>query len=428
MRALATLSYLAGVILLVLAFFPFSPMTLKFWMPRRETMLSAHRQRFMLRGLGFGGLGVTFVLAVFGFGSAAWAWMAVLTAAFFLFFWWGAYVPVIMGYPRQQQLLRAAEADAVLKPDDDVLGVVVNGEARAYSRTGITRPHLYHDTLASTPLAVTYCILCNSGVAFRSELAGRRLHLHPITAFNNNIIYHDAQTDNYVQQIEGAVIAGPQAGEQLATVSTTLATWQAWKALYPDTTVLYAPETGLRDRLLTWMLSWMIPLAGLMRRLAPWHPLKGLVDTRLPAMALVLGVEAGGTQKAYAVSLLRRERVVNDSFGKMPVAVLYDPALDTGGIFVRQVDEQVLSFRPSTDAQGKVVVVDEESGSQWDVTGKAQTGTLAGKELKPLPHFSKVFWFSWAAFRPRTELVAERSGEDAQPPQIDAAQTAHVAG
>ncbi|MGH7966165.1 MAG: DUF3179 domain-containing (seleno)protein, partial [Candidatus Binatia bacterium] len=233
MHALAAIAYLIGVVLLGLTFFPFSPMTLKLWMPSRKTMLFAHRNRYLLRGLGVSGLVVCFLLGVSGLVTSGWTWVAVLTAAFFAFFWWGAYVPVVMGYPQAQKLLSAQEAEAVLKPEDDVLGVVVDGEARAYSRTAITRPHLYYDTLGSTPLTVTYCILCNSGIVFKSELDGRPLHLQPITAFNNNIIYYDSQSGNYVQQMEGKVIAGPQAGAQLAAVPAMLTTWQAWKALYP---------------------------------------------------------------------------------------------------------------------------------------------------------------------------------------------------
>ncbi|MGH8007541.1 MAG: DUF3179 domain-containing (seleno)protein [Candidatus Binatia bacterium] len=48
--------------------------------------------------------------------------------------------------------------------------------------------------------------------------------------------------------------------------------------------------------------------------------------------------------------------------------------------------------------------MDEETGSQWDVLGKARAGALAGTELAPVLHFSKVFWFSWAVFRPGTKL------------------------
>lgn len=407
MQALATASYLIGVVLLALTFFPFSPMTLKLWMPRRETMLFAHRHRVLLRGLGALGLALTFFLGVQGVAASGWSWAAALTGVFFAFFWWGGYVPVIMEYPREQKLLSAQEADAVLKPEDDVLGVVVDGEARAYSRTAITRPHLCYDTVGGTPLTVTYCILCNSGIAFKSELEGRPLHLQPVTAFNNNIIYYDPQGGNYIQQMDGEVISGPEVGKQLASIQVIITSWKAWKELYPHTKVLYVQETKLRDRMLTWMLSWMIPLPGLMRRHKPWHPLKGDLDGKLPAMAPVFGVELGEERKAYPLSVLRNHGVMNDTVGGVPIVVLYDADLDAGGVFARQVDGKVLSFRPSSKKRSRMVAADEETGSLWDVMGKAREGSLAGKALTPLPHFSKVFWFSWAAFRPGTKVATD---------------------
>jgi hypothetical protein len=404
MQALATVSYMTGVVLLALTFFPFSPMTLKLWMPRRETMLFAHRNRYFLRGLGTLGLALTFFLGAQGFAAPGWSWAAVLTGVFFAFFWWSGYVPVVMGYPREQRLLSGREADAILEPEDDVLGVVVDGETRAYSRTAITRPHLYYDTVGGTPLTITYCILCNSGIVFKSELEGRPLHLKPITAFNNNIIYYDQKSGNYIQQMEGKVIAGPEVGKQLSLIPVIITSWKAWKELYPNTKVLYVRETKLRDRMLTWMLSWMIPLPGLMQRQKPWHPLKGDLDEKLPAMAPVFGVEVGEERKAYPLSVVRSRGVINDTVGRVPIVVLYDTELDTGSVFARQVDGRALSFRSSPKKGSRMVAVDEETRSLWDVMGKAREGSLAGKELTPLPHFGKVFWFSWAAFRPGTKV------------------------
>ncbi|HXG17516.1 MAG TPA: DUF3179 domain-containing (seleno)protein [Methylomirabilota bacterium] len=404
--------YLVGVLLLALTFFPFSPMTLKFWMPKRETMLFAHQHRVLLRGLGSLSVAITFFLAMTGDVATEWGWVAGLTGVFFLAFWWGGYVPVIMGSPQDQQLLSAEQAETILKPQDDVLGVVLDGEAHAYPRMAITRPHLYHDTIGGIPITVTYCILCNSGVALRAELEGQPLSLHPITAFNNNIIYYDAQSGNYIQQLEGDVIAGPAKGKRLATLPTTLTTWRTWKELYPRTRVLFAPETKLRDRMLTNMLHWMMPLAGLMQRRTPWHPLNvnGNRDERLPAMTPIFGVEVKRERKAYPLSLLRNRKVVNDALDGVPIVILYDPARDTGGVFTREVDGRVLTFRAFANGVSQIVAMDEETRSLWDVRGKACEGVSAGTGLSPVPHFGKVFWFSWATFRPGTRLETEVAG------------------
>jgi hypothetical protein len=47
--------------------------------------------------------------------------------------------------------------------------------------------------------------------------------------------------------------------------------------------------------------------------------------------------------------------------------------------------------------------LDEETGSRWDVFGRALEGPLRGSRLQALPAVDH-FWFSWAAFFPRTDV------------------------
>jgi hypothetical protein len=46
---------------------------------------------------------------------------------------------------------------------------------------------------------------------------------------------------------------------------------------------------------------------------------------------------------------------------------------------------------------------DKETGSEWDILGRAVSGTLQGAQLTELPAINH-FWFSWAAFRPETRV------------------------
>ncbi len=67
-------------------------------------------------------------------------------------------------------------------------------------------------------------------------------------------------------------------------------------------------------------------------------------------------------------------------------------------VFDRRVGDQTLTFRADGD-----LVVDIESGSQWDITGHAVMGPLAGTQLEPVTH-GNHFWFAWAVFRPDTRV------------------------
>ena len=72
-----------------------------------------------------------------------------------------------------------------------------------------------------------------------------------------------------------------------------------------------------------------------------------------------------------------------------------------GVSFSRLVDGQLLSF---SSVEGKIV--DDQTGSEWNILGKAISGPLTGESLTPIVH-ADHFWFSWAAFKPDTTVYSE---------------------
>ena len=68
------------------------------------------------------------------------------------------------------------------------------------------------------------------------------------------------------------------------------------------------------------------------------------------------------------------------------------------------------SVRPQTSSEdpepggGGVIARDVETDTSWDVTGAARGGGLADRALTPLPHYNKLFWLSWALFKPGTRI------------------------
>ena len=59
-------------------------------------------------------------------------------------------------------------------------------------------------------------------------------------------------------------------------------------------------------------------------------------------------------------------------------------------------------------------IVDEQTGSTWNVLGKAIEGPLQGEQLAPIIH-ANHFWFAWAAFNPHTTVRASEDLEDDEP-------------
>jgi Protein of unknown function (DUF3179) len=401
--------FAVGVLSLLINYLPFSPMTIDIVNLRRETQLKIFRHRKALGVVGVLGLAGAMVLGLTTSAGAGWFWTAAGAGAMLLFMFWSGYVPWVMAAPRGQRVVDLAEADRLLEPGDAVLGLYYQGEARAYPRDLIARPHFLTDTLADKQFTISYCILCNSGVAFISELNGQRLDLDCVTAYNNNIIYRDKRSGNIIQQLDGEVIEGPDRGAMLESLPLAVMGWDEWRRLHPRTTVCYAPALTIRDKMVAMMLEFLIPIAKLSKRTAPWHRVRGELDPRLPAMSYVFGVEIGGERCAFPESFMREHPVHNDVVGGQAIVTLYVPTGDYGSVFSRVLDGKVLTFASQKNADGVDTVVDRETGSTWNIAGEAIEGELSGQTLAPVPHFNKVFWFGWSLFKPGTKIVREEA-------------------
>jgi Protein of unknown function (DUF3179) len=71
----------------------------------------------------------------------------------------------------------AADASAEVLDDDHIVGVEIDGEARAYPISMLSRPdrHVLNDTLGGRPIAVTWGGLCQSPIVYDRRVDGRTL-------------------------------------------------------------------------------------------------------------------------------------------------------------------------------------------------------------------------------------------------------------
>jgi hypothetical protein len=56
----------------------------------------------------------------------------------------------------QPQFLSGDKASAQMSPDEPVIGIIVNGDVRAYSTWHLDAHEIVNDTIGGTPLAVTW--------------------------------------------------------------------------------------------------------------------------------------------------------------------------------------------------------------------------------------------------------------------------------
>ncbi|MDJ0693146.1 DUF3179 domain-containing protein [Mastigocoleus sp. MO_188.B34] len=128
----------------------------------------------------------------------------------------------------------------LFKSDETVIGVVVNGEAKAYP-FGIMNWHeIVNDTVGGINVAVSYCPLCDTIVAFQRGgstfgVSGKLYH--------SCLIMYDRADDTLYAQPWALGVFGPRANVSLAKVPTVKTTLGAWLKKYPNSKIL-STKTG----------------------------------------------------------------------------------------------------------------------------------------------------------------------------------------
>lgn len=302
-------------------------------------------------------------------------------------------------------------ANAWLKPREPVIVVARGALARAYPLQILIWHAIVNDDFGGAPLAVTFCPLCNTAIAFDRRLAGRVLDFGTTGNVRNpDLVMWDRQTESWWQQITGEAIVGELTGQRLAIVAATIVSSETFVVQYPQGQVL-SRETGY-DR-----SYGRNPYVGYDDIDTPPFLYDGPLDGRLPPKERVVTVSLGGEDVAYPFGRLAERRVVAATVGGEAIVVLYQPGtasvLDTAQIAEARDIGAAGVYRPEADGRPLTFAwrdgafVDLETGSTWSVLGLATAGPLAGKPLAPVVH-GDHFWFAWAIFKPQARIFGAR--------------------
>jgi hypothetical protein len=132
-----------------------------------------------------------------------------------------------------------------LADGEPVLAVEIDGDARAYPLQIMTWHEIVNDEIGGVPVAVTYCPLCNTGIAFeRPTIDGELLDFGTSgKLYNSNLVMYDRQSGTYWAQATGQALVGPYSGEQLQFVPARILSFGDWREEHPDGLVL-SRDTG----------------------------------------------------------------------------------------------------------------------------------------------------------------------------------------
>jgi hypothetical protein len=308
------------------------------------------------------------------------------------------------------KFITVSEADEWLEDVEPVIFIQVGDDARAYPIQILMWHEIANDVIGGEPITVTFCPLCNTGIAFVRTVEGQVLDFGTSGRLRfSNLIMYDRQTETWWQQASGEAIAGELTGTQLDFYPAAMISWEDFKSNHPDGSVL-SRETGFsRD-------YGRNPYTGYDNiNNSPFLYFGPDTPGTLKAMERVLTVETEDESVAYPYSVLQEVGVINDTVAGQDIVVFWEDgtasALDSGTVatgddvgsanaFSREVDGQTLTF--STDGEG---IIDDQTGSQWNVLGEAMSGELGGTQLTPVVSINH-FWFSWAAFKPETSVYS----------------------
>ena len=241
-----------------------------------------------------------------------------------------------------------------LRDEDMVFAINYKGTQRVYPQRILNWHEIVNDTISGDPIAVTFCPLCGSALAFERKVDG------VVTEFgvsgklhNSDLVMYDRFEGNLWQQITGEGIVGPAArrNETLKQIPIITTPWGQWKNEHPNTQVLSQDTGHLRN-------YDQYPYGTYEQDDQLLFGVKDL-NKSLQIKTVVYGIEINGSSKAYPESVFDDKKVIKDTVGNVAIRL------------------------EKTEA-GQIKVINLQTQ----------------EEIIPI----RLFWFAWAAFHPDTQL------------------------
>jgi hypothetical protein len=223
---------------------------------------------------------------------------------------------------------------------------------------------------------------------------GRKLSFHLAGINNQNFIMRDEETGTWWQQVTGEAILGPLKGRRLEPVFHDELAFATWKRERPQGRVLRPDETVAR--------AGAYALPNWEERTARMPVATNLNDATMPPRTLVAGVTLGQASKAYPLTAIEQQSPIMDTLGGVPVLILLGDDRKSVRAFERTLEGRKLEFflKPGT---ASLLLMDAETGSEWDFTGRAVAGPYTGRQLQKIAVLND-YWFDWKTYHPGTEV------------------------
>lgn len=221
--------------------------------------------------------------------------------------------------------------------------------------------------------------------------------------FRNGVMVMKHKDGTLYSCLTGVAFAGPGQGKRLQPVPTLMSDWGPWLKAYPQA-VAYQMFEKYKPIELPTQIN------------ADSRQTRPPADKRLAEDTNILGVRVGEHSRAYPLTTLEKAGLLKDRLDDRELVILWQPRTRTA------VAYHPLAVSPKKDGEPRPVTfkedrsqpeapfVDQETGSRWDIAGRAVDGELKGWTLTWAESIM-VRWFAWAAEIPQTTVYSQQGVE-----------------
>jgi len=226
---------------------------------------------------------------------------------------------------------------------------------------------------------------------WRRTANGKTLHFYLAGINNQNFLMRDKETGTWWQQITGKAIYGPMKGTALELISSDELTFGEWKSEISNGQVLAAVKKDAKE----YDSNWEPEVAKL-------PVVISFTGTELKSRDVVVGLEVGGSARAYPWATLLKQSPIIDRVQGTPLLIAVGPDGKSFRAFVSRVDGKDAEFFLQNGTKDWALI-DTTTASQWNFQGCAISGPSAGRCLDRISAL-KDYWFNWRNYHPDTTI------------------------
>ncbi len=290
-----------------------------------------------------------------------------------------------------ESVVLLSKNESKVNVDQLIIGISINGQAKAYPIEIIGYHHQVRDTLGGKEVMITYCTVCRSGRVYLPLVDGKPETFRLVGMDHYNAMFEDAATKSWWRQVNGEAIVGPSKGKRLPEIFSEQMSLKAWLNRYPNSLILQ-PDPKFKDEYESLKKFDEGKMEG---------RLEGRDSLSWKDKSWVVGVPMGLYAKAYDWNDLMENKVINDQINGRPVLVAIESDSASFHTWLPIVKSDTLKFMYSDSLKS---LIDWQSNSVWNWKGECEAGKYSGSKLESVQSYQE-FWHSWKTFHPNTDSL-----------------------